>query len=94
MMPSRSVHRLTKYEVVSSGLPPTLSPSGLYVVGTGVPRATHHFAAHTPAIEESMVPSTLAGELLGLAGLPRNAPVVAERPAVLWRLTADSLREP
>jgi SulP family sulfate permease len=66
---------------------------GLYVVGTGVLRATYQFAPHTPAIEESMVPGTLAGELSGLAGLPRNATVVAERPAVLWCLSADSLRK-
>ena len=65
---------------------------GLYVVGTGVLRATYRFAAHTPTIEESMVPGTLAGELSGLAGLARNATVVAERPAVLWRLSADALR--
>ncbi|KAI9447202.1 sulfate transporter family-domain-containing protein [Lactarius psammicola] len=65
---------------------------GLYVVGAGVLRATYRFAAHTPAIEESMVPGTLAGELSGLAGLARNATVVAERPAVLWRLSVDALR--
>ncbi|KAH9165177.1 sulfate transporter family-domain-containing protein [Lactarius sanguifluus] len=65
---------------------------GLYVVGAGVLRATYRFAAHTPAIEESMVPGTLAGELSGLAGLARNATVVAERPAVVWRLSVDALR--
>ena len=65
---------------------------GLYIVGAGVLRATYRFAAHTPAIEESMVPGTLAGELSGLAGLVRNATVVAECPAVLWRLSADTLR--
>ena len=65
---------------------------GLYIVGVGVLRATYRFAAHTPAIEESMVPGTLAGELSGLAGLVRNATVVAECPAVLWRLSADTLR--
>jgi sulfate permease, SulP family len=65
---------------------------GLYVIGAGVLRATYHFAAHTPVIEESMVPGTLAGELSGLAGLARNATVVAERPAVLWRLGVDALR--
>ena len=64
---------------------------GLYVVGTGVLRATYRFAAHTPAIEESMVPGTLAGELSGLAGLVCNVTVVAERRAVLWRLSADAL---
>jgi SulP family sulfate permease len=65
---------------------------GLYVVGTGVLRATYRFATHTPTIEESMVPGTLAGELSGLAGLARNATVVAERPAVVWRLSTDALR--
>jgi sulfate permease, SulP family len=65
---------------------------GLYVIGAGVLRATYRFAAHTPVTEESMVPGTLAGELSGLAGLARNATVVAERPAVLWRLGADALR--
>jgi len=65
---------------------------GLYVIGAGVLRATYHFAPHTPVIEESMVPGTLAGELSGLAGLARNATVVVERSAVLWRLGADALR--
>ena len=65
---------------------------GLYIVGSGVLRATYRFAAHTPAIEESMVPGTLAGELSGLAGLARNATVVAERTAVLWCLSAEALR--
>ena len=64
----------------------------LYVVGTGVLRAAYRFTAHTPAIEESMVPGTLAGELSRLAALARNATVVAKRPAVLWRLSADTLR--
>jgi SulP family sulfate permease len=65
---------------------------GLYVIGTGVLRATYHFAAHTPVIEESMVPGTLAGELSGLAGLARNATVIVEQAAVLWRLDGDALR--
>lgn len=65
---------------------------GLYVIGAGVLRATYRFAAHTPVIEESMVPGTLAGELSGLAGLARNATVVVERTAVLWRLDGDALR--
>jgi SulP family sulfate permease len=56
---------------------------GLYIIGTSVLRATCRFAAHTPAVEEFMVPGTLAGELSGLAGLTRNVTVVAERPAVL-----------
>jgi SulP family sulfate permease len=39
-----------------------------------------------------MVPGTLAGELSGLAGLARNATVVVERTAVLWRLDGEALR--
>jgi hypothetical protein len=54
----------------------------------GTLRATHGFAAHIPAIKESMVRDTLAGGLSGLsgfAGLARNATIVAERPVVQWR---------
>ncbi|KAF8495887.1 sulfate transporter family-domain-containing protein [Russula emetica] len=64
---------------------------GLYVIEAGVLRATYCFATHTPAIEESMVPGTLAGELSGLAGLPRNATVIVERAAVLWYLDGEAL---
>jgi sulfate permease, SulP family len=64
---------------------------GLYVIEAGVLRATYYFATHTPAIEESMVPGTLAGELSGLAGLPRNATVIVERAAVLWYLGGEAL---
>lgn len=39
-----------------------------------------------------MVPGTLAGELSALAGLPRNATVVVERQAVLWKLSIGNLR--
>lgn len=64
---------------------------GLYVIEAGVLRATYCFATHTPAIEESMVPGTLAGELSGLAGLPRNATVTVERAGVLWYLSGEAL---
>jgi sulfate permease, SulP family len=64
---------------------------GLYVIEAGVLRATYCFASHTPAIEESMVPGTLAGELSGLAGLPRNATVIVEQAAVLWYLDGEAL---
>ena len=40
-----------------------------------------------------MVPGTHPGELFVHAGLPRNATVAAERPAVLWCLGADTLRQ-
>jgi len=65
---------------------------GLYIIESGVLRATYRFADHTQNIEESMVPGTLAGELSALSNLPRNATVVVERPAVLWKLSIESLR--
>lgn len=68
-------------------------PNGLYIIESGVLRASYKFAEHTPVIEESMVSGTLAGELSALSGLPRNARVVVERDAVLWRLSAESLKK-
>jgi SulP family sulfate permease len=44
-------------------------------------------------IEESMVPGTLAGELSALSSLSRNATVVVERQAVLWKLSIQNLRK-
>ena len=68
------------------------APDGLYIVEAGVLRASYRFAEHVPPIEESMVPGTLAGELSALSGLARNATVVVERAAVLWKLSAENLR--
>lgn len=68
------------------------APNGLYIIQSGVLRASYKFAEHTPIIEESMVSGTLAGELSALSGLPRNARVVVERDAVLWRLPAESMK--
>jgi SulP family sulfate permease len=39
-----------------------------------------------------MVPGTLAGELTGLSGLERNATVVVERDAVVWKLSREKLK--
>lgn len=63
----------------------------LYVIESGVLRASYRFADHIPCIEESMVAGTLAGELSGLSGLERNATVVIERQAVLWKLSSENL---
>lgn len=68
------------------------SPNGLYIIQSGVLRASYKFAEHTAIIEESMVSGTLAGELSALSGLPRNARVVVERDAVLWRLSGESMK--
>lgn len=68
------------------------SSDGLYLIESGILRATYEFAEYAQNIEESMVPGTLAGELSALSDLPRNATAVAERPAVLWKLSTENLR--
>lgn len=67
-------------------------PNGLYIIQSGVLRASYKFAEHTPVIEESMVSGTLAGELSALSGLPRNARVVVERDVVLWKLSPEGMK--
>jgi len=66
-------------------------PDALYIIESGVLRALYRFAEHSPAVEESMVPGTLAGELTGLSGLERNATVSVERDAVVWKLSREKL---
>ncbi|KAF9258042.1 hypothetical protein L218DRAFT_878057 [Marasmius fiardii PR-910] len=64
--------------------------NGLYVIESGVLRASYHFSMHSPAIEESMVSGTLAGELSGLSNLERNSTVWVERDAVVWKLSNEA----
>ncbi|KAI0660283.1 sulfate transporter family-domain-containing protein [Cubamyces menziesii] len=66
-------------------------PDGLYIVESGILRATYHFADPTPPMVESMVPGTIAGELSALSGLERNATCVVERAAVVWKLSLEDL---
>ena len=66
-------------------------PDGLYIIEAGILRASYQFSDHTPMIEESMVPGTLAGELSALSSLPRNATVVVERDATLWKMSMENL---
>lgn len=68
------------------------APDGLYIIETGVLRATYQFADHTRCVEESMVAGTIAGEMSALSDLPRNATVVVEQPAVVWKLSTTDLR--
>ena len=63
-------------------------PDGLYVIASGVMRATYTWD-NSDTVSESMVAGTLAGELTGLAGMPRNADVVAEKASVLWSLSNE-----
>jgi len=67
-------------------------PDGLYIVESGVLKATYDFAERTQNMEETMFPGTLAGELSGLSETPRNATVIVERQAVLWKLSSENLR--
>ncbi len=68
-------------------------PDGLYIVESGILRATYYFADPTPPMVETMVPGTIAGELSMLSGLERNATCVVERAAVLWKLSTESLAQ-
>ena len=67
-------------------------PDGLYILQSGILRATYHFAEHTPMIEESMVAGTVAGELSALSNTTRNATCTVERNAVVWKLSVENLR--
>lgn len=64
-------------------------PDGIYVVESGVLRAAYHWD-NADDISESMVSGTLAGELSGLANMPRNATVVAEKNSVLWKMSNEN----
>lgn len=64
-------------------------PDGLYVIAAGVLRAVYVWDNST-SVSESMVAGTLAGELTGLAGMPRNADMTTEKPSVLWRLSNEN----
>lgn len=66
-------------------------PDGLYLIESGVLRAIYSFPDRKDTFEESMVGGTLAGELSALSNLPRNARVVVEKDAVLWRLSMEKL---
>lgn len=66
-------------------------PDGLYIVESGILRASYRFADHTPSIDESMVPGTLAGEMSALSNLARNATVIVEQDATVWKLSTENL---
>jgi SulP family sulfate permease len=81
-------------ELVSSG--ETLwsqgeEAQGLYLIESGCLRATYQYEDHTELLQETMVAGTVAGELTALSGTRRNATVVVERDARLWKLSVESL---
>jgi SulP family sulfate permease len=64
--------------------------SSFYVIESGILRASYEYVTDTPHIvQESMLPGTVAGEMTFLSNSPRNATVVAERDAVVWRMGQD-----
>lgn len=67
------------------------NPDGLYVVESGVLRATYEFRNQTQRLEEAMVSGTIAGELSALSNLPRNATCVVEHHATLWMMSMQDL---
>ena len=65
---------------------------GLYIIESGVLRASYEFANPAQHFEESMVAGTLAGELTALSDSSRNATVTVEQAAVLWKLSIENIR--
>ncbi|BEJ14864.1 hypothetical protein CspHIS471_0406310 [Cutaneotrichosporon sp. HIS471] len=63
---------------------------GLYLIESGSLRATYEYNAEDRVLE-TMVAGTVAGDLSTLSDTTRNATVVAERDAVLWKLAPNSL---
>ncbi|KAJ3551621.1 hypothetical protein NP233_g13047 [Leucocoprinus birnbaumii] len=67
------------------------APDGLFIIESGVLRATYRFANQTQHLEECMVPGTVAGELSALSNSSRNATCVVEHHAALWRMSMQDL---
>ena len=65
---------------------------GLYIIESGLLKATYEFANPARRFVESMVAGTVAGELSALSDSPRNATVVVEHDAVLWKLSNVDLK--
>lgn len=65
----------------------------LYVIESGMLRASYLFLDQSYSICESMVAGTTAGEMSFLSRTKRNATVVAERDSVLWKLDVQSHEE-
>ena len=60
---------------------------GLYIIESGVLRASYEFANPVQHFEESMVAGTLSAKSSALSDSIRNATVIIEQAAVLWKLS-------
>ncbi|KAF4622171.1 hypothetical protein D9613_009345 [Agrocybe pediades] len=65
---------------------------GLYIIESGVLRASYRFQNAEQHFEESMVAGTVAGEMSALSDSPRNATVVVEHPAILWKFSNENIQ--
>lgn len=68
-------------------------PDGLYLIESGVLRASYSSPDRDNVFAESMVGGTFAGELSALSNSPRNSRVVVEKDAVVWRLSIADIEK-
>jgi len=66
--------------------------AGLYIIESGVLRASYEFANVVQDFDQSMMAGTMAGEMSALSDSPRNSTVVAEHPSVLWKLSNENIQ--
>ena len=66
-------------------------PDALYLIESGSLRATYAYDDHGGSVQETMVAGTIAGDLSLLSDTARNASVVVDREAILWRLDQAAL---
>ncbi len=92
-------HQLASYFVLVEAKKGTVlwhqddSPDGLYLIESGCLRANYQYDSSNNAemLQETMVAGTVAGELSMLSGAKRNATVLVERDARLWKMDNEGL---
>jgi SulP family sulfate permease len=67
--------------------------AGLFIIESGVLRASYEFPNIVQHFDESMVAGTVAGEMSALSDSPRNSTAVAEQPSVLWKLSNENIQQ-
>lgn len=65
----------------------------MFLIESGSLRATYAYDDHTELVQETMVAGTVAGDLSMLSDTQRNATVVAERDAQLWKMDQAQLEQ-
>lgn len=64
---------------------------GLYIIQSGLLKASYKFENAAQDFEETMVAGTVAGELSTIADTRRNCTVVVEQAGVLWKMGRENL---